>query len=315
MDLDGDGHDDIITGSWPGQLYMFAGTGNGFRGSTRLKGQDGKDINLGNASAVYATDWDHDGDTDVVVGDKDGHVWFLPNESGDKGLRFGTAWKMVGGDKVIQMRRGNAGPTVADWNGDGTLDLIVGAGDGSVHLFANTSKRGAPALSASTALVAPSTSSKASDERCGQRVKPHVTDWNGDGRPDLLIGDFSIGTATKRELSEEQQAELEKLQSEMKALGAKTRPFYDEIMHGAFKDMGVEKPEGGFTTEFFQGLTDAQRKDYSKRMSEGIKAHAELKALQAQQREVSKKMRPLRPPTPVVGNVWVLLRDGEKPAQ
>ena len=30
-------------------------------------------------------------------------------------------------------------------------------------------------------------------KRSGGRVKVCVTDWNGDGRPDLLVGDFASG--------------------------------------------------------------------------------------------------------------------------
>ena len=55
----------------------------------------------------------------------------LPGE-GDKGEpRFGKARPVLAGGKAIRTG-GDAAPVAADWDGDGRLDLVVGAEDGSV---------------------------------------------------------------------------------------------------------------------------------------------------------------------------------------
>ena len=57
--------------------------------------------------------------------------------------------------------------------------------------------------------------SRESDEHApGIRAKVCVTDWNGDGRLDLLMGDFSYQQVTRGELTEEElekKNEIEKL--------------------------------------------------------------------------------------------------------
>jgi hypothetical protein len=105
---------------------------------------------------------------------------------------------------------------VADWDGDGRLDLIVGAEDGSVVWYRNADGAAGPRLEAARPLVGKSPIGWGSDERRGPRdwglrVKPCVFDWDGDGRPDLLLGDLCGGfngrpDQTGQEKEEERRA-------------------------------------------------------------------------------------------------------------
>jgi hypothetical protein len=76
VDLDGDGNLDVLSGSWPGPIYSFAGEGGGrYAQAETLKDKSGKVIKAGKASAAWAADWDRDGDLDLLVGDVEGEVW------------------------------------------------------------------------------------------------------------------------------------------------------------------------------------------------------------------------------------------------
>jgi hypothetical protein len=194
VDLDGDGRTDILSGSWPGEIYFFRRQADGkFAEGVTLKGHDGKPVNVGSAASAFAFDWDGDGKPDLVVGTILGEVWLVPNESDGKALAFGKPCRLEAAGQPIKVG-GDAAPVVADWDGDGKPDLVVGAEDGSVVWYRNVGDSKAPRLEAARPLVGASPLGWGSDEQRGPRdwglrVKPCVFDWDGDGRPDLLLGD------------------------------------------------------------------------------------------------------------------------------
>jgi hypothetical protein len=213
VDFDADGKNDILSGSYPGELYLFKGEGGGkFAKSDTLKHADGKPVKVGMAAVVYAQDWDSDGDFDLLVGDIEGQVHLVKNDGSKSKPAFGPASLLQAAGNPIKVSHGDAGPSVADWDGDGNFDLLVGTGAGSVEWFRNTGSNQAPKLAASQTLVAAPAQGEANANavnagaKPGTRTKVHATDWNGDGKLDLLVGDFSHQQAAEPVLTEEQQA-------------------------------------------------------------------------------------------------------------
>ena len=214
MDLDGDGRTDILSGSWPGEIYYFRRQADGkFAAGVPLKGKDGKPLNVGRAAAAFAADWNGSGRPDLIVGTVLGEVWLIPGDG--KPLAFGTPRRLEAAGKPIKVS-GDAAPVVADWDGDGRPDLIVGADDGSVVWFRNAGSARAPRLEAARQLVGKSPVGWGDDDRRGPRdwglrVKPCIFDWDGDGRPDLLLGDMcgrfrAKPSQTDQEKEEERRA-------------------------------------------------------------------------------------------------------------
>lgn len=226
MDLDGDGRADILSGSWPGEIYFFRRQAGGdFAAGVVLKGRDGKPLNVGSASAAFAAPWGGSGKPDLIVGTILGEVWLIPNVSKGKELVFGTPRRLEAGGKPIR-RGGDAAPVVADWDGDGRPDLIVGADDGSVIWYRNAGGADRPKLEAPRQLVGKSPAGWGGDDKRGPRdwglrVKPCVFDWEGDGLPDLLLGDRCGGYRAKASQTEQEEDEERKANDRLPGLRTK----------------------------------------------------------------------------------------------
>ena len=199
MDLNGDGRTDIVSGSWPGQIYWFQRKANGSYAAAEMIKRYGTNLYVGSAAAPAVADWDGDGDLDLLIGTIDGFVHYLKNEGGKSAYVFKAAEKLKAGDNIIKTASGDAGPCVADWDGDGKLDLLLGIGAGGVQWCRRlaTDKLDSP----QTLVAAPEreASKKSFDnpKAPGTRTKVCVADWNGDGKQDLLVGDFWVGTSAR----------------------------------------------------------------------------------------------------------------------
>src|SRR6516165_2774424 len=149
---------------------------------------------------------------------------------------YGMPQKLEAGGQPIQApHHGDSQPIAADWDGDGLLDLIVGWGDGSVVWYRNVGSRTEPKLAKGMTLVArapwPNYDDNAPasrDAKPGVRAKVCVVDWNGDGRLDLLVGDFGGIYGEKPTIPEQDQKIEQQANSKMQELQKKMQPFYDE---------------------------------------------------------------------------------------
>ena len=187
---------DLLSGSWPGELYSFPWEDGAFKNAAPILGEDGEPLVIGNATNAAAIDWDGDGDQDLVAGEFWGGVYVLDNKGGEGLPRFskGDAVRIDGFD--LKGLGGHSGVSVADWDGDGRADLLFGTDTGAVHWVPDTSGDAGIQPGFPRQLLPPrsAVAKNGVANRVGSRVKVSVCDWNGDGRQDLLVGDMQQGS-------------------------------------------------------------------------------------------------------------------------
>ena len=149
-------------------------------------------------------DWNDDGKMDLVAGDSRGNVTLFlntgvrgspklaarePVEADGKPITASRkVYKRTGGRTVVdrtitgshELAQIYSKIHVADWDGDGLEDLLVGHSS-TVIMYKNVGTASAPRLQAPVALDSP-------DGRWPSRPSPYVVDWDGDGKKDLLLG-------------------------------------------------------------------------------------------------------------------------------
>ncbi|NYT27939.1 MAG: VCBS repeat-containing protein [Candidatus Thiodubiliella endoseptemdiera] len=189
-DIDGDGDLDLVVGENYGTLKYYQNTGTTSNPAYEAKTGDSNPFNgidVGNFSAPTLADIDGDGDLDLVVGENYGTLKYYQNT----GTTSNPAYEVKTGDSnpFNGIDVGNsASPTLADIDGDGDLDLVVGENNGTLKYYQNTGTTSNPAYEVKTG-----DSNPFNGIDVGVFSTPNLADIDGDGDLDLVVGE-SNGT-------------------------------------------------------------------------------------------------------------------------
>ena len=183
------GTPDLVFGNYVGDVCIVHNTGNA---SAPVFPQPHKYESVrvpvgkkpwGNLFAPCVVDWNKDGSPDLLIGEGSysaNAVFVLLNQSSASEPKFTDDQRhyLCYGDGREQLV-----PTVADINGDGEPDVLIGDRLGTVGIYMNPGK-----WKPGTELPLAQMITFGTAKNVGTSVAPHACDYNGDGLTDLLLG-------------------------------------------------------------------------------------------------------------------------------
>jgi hypothetical protein len=157
-DWDNDGARDLVLGALDGRIHLYLNQGTNaepdFLGATIAQDPAGDLLVPSGRSSPALMDLDGDGRKDLLVGNTNGEILLYPNWDSDATPGFST-YDYVTADGVHLDLPGvpRSRPFITDWTDDGLPDLLIGAGDGRVHLFQSVPEPASLSLMAVAGIV------------------------------------------------------------------------------------------------------------------------------------------------------------------
>lgn len=277
VDLNADGHQDIVVATFEGTAFLVAGSEDGWKEPVHIKDENDTNVRIGmyydleeknystvdrstddyesndnhHMTAISVVDWDNDGDFDLILGAHEGGLYRCMNLGSKTEPKFSaTNQQIMAGDKPMQLDSLTT-PRIVDWDDDGQWDMLLGTVEGDILLHRNIGEAGKPKFAEKPdRLINVSTTLSQKIQLDGATLSgitdnPYMeaVDYDQDGDLDLLVGAHSKGEQEQEELSDEDKDKLAKLKTEQKSLGGKIEKLLDGVeSNEAFKEI-YEDPE------------------------------------------------------------------------
>lgn len=280
VDFNGDGHRDIVTATFDGSPKVALGNKEGFQQPVHILDRDGARIVMnqfwdfdakewkttdrcnpdgdavpkGHLTSTVATDFDFDGDFDLLLGDHEsGSVMLRRNEGTNAKPLFAPRNEVVLADGKPLIVPGTVTTLkLIDCNGDGREDLLIGSmGDpygekpgGAVMVHQDVGKAKARAFGGATLLVPVSMKDSVSATRPDTGLHMDLLDHDGDGDLDLIVGGYAHWTLPEPVLSAEQKEKHAELKAKIASIDRERTAFYqqmEEATKGLEKSKAAEK--------------------------------------------------------------------------
>jgi hypothetical protein len=202
-DLNGDGKPDLVLGNEDGYLLYVENNSKGaepesFKPAVELKvagevfriessrGLQGPAEGRWGYTIPVLTDWDNDGDLDLILGSLHSYYLLLENRGTKTAASFAQPEPLTSGGKVLLLPW-RTRPAIHDFDGDGQKDLLALDPEGMLTLYRRS---GRLELRAGERLLEANGSPIKLDGQGREtgRAMLALLDWDEDGKLDLVVG-------------------------------------------------------------------------------------------------------------------------------
>ncbi len=219
IDWDKDGDYDLIVGQEDGRVALVENSGKVVNNTPQFKPplffkQQADNVKFGALVTPFNTDWDNDGDDDLICGNTAGYIGFVENLDGGNPPRWAEPVYLKADDEIIRIQAGYNGSiqgpceakwgyttlNVEDWDHDGLKDIIINSIWGKILWFKNIGTKNNPKLAAAKSIevewedknLKPNWywwEPEGNNLVTQWRTTPVINDWNKDGLMDLIMLD------------------------------------------------------------------------------------------------------------------------------
>ncbi len=191
-DLDNDGDNDLLVGNANGKLLYVRNDGDHFT----IVNRNYFGIDVGEYSTPQLFDLDNDGLVDLIIGEKGGNLNYYHNDGTINNPDFRFVTDSLGKVNVTDNNISYNGYSTPCFyrKSSGETVLAVGSEQGNIYFFTNIdgNLNGRFTENNESGLNNLLDTSNVDYDR-GMRTSVSIGDVNGDGKPDMIVGNFSGG--------------------------------------------------------------------------------------------------------------------------
>jgi hypothetical protein len=184
-DIDGDNDPDMLVGDANGKLHLLTNILIDNQSNFFINTIDYFDIDVGSFASPFLVDLDRDNDLDLIIGSRQGQIFYYDNQGSSTEPNFILSSEMLGNIDLIDPIYGTAYTTPKVIDGENGYELYVGTEKGPVYHYINIDNN----LTGEFQLVNDSIQLYSK----GVRTAPAVYDLNNDGFNDMLLGTYTGG--------------------------------------------------------------------------------------------------------------------------
>ncbi len=212
-DINGDGKPDLILGAESGEVLFYYNQGTDANGMPVFVKANLASIDVGQYSKPTLADIDKDGLQDLVVGELSGNFNYYRNTGSATAPVFTLVSETFGNvvtnvfyyeyeyDDLGEIKdstlakepNGASAPEIADIDNDGKLDMITGSLYGRLIIYFNIEDSLTDTFTGNTYFIYDQLTGKNRQAALGLVSVPALADIDGDGKPELMAGNYRGG--------------------------------------------------------------------------------------------------------------------------